>query len=103
MSVVEPPRKRQKQHLVADAQSTRSSTSIERRIDFTSALLSDEIVLHIFSFLSASDLSRCAEVNKTWFRLANDEQVRNQPLLAMGSLFNQEWSAAMETFVFATL
>ncbi|KAI9493929.1 hypothetical protein BDB00DRAFT_821274 [Zychaea mexicana] len=44
-----------------------------KRLDFTKSLLSNELVLHIFSFLSASDLARCAKVSTSWSRLANDE------------------------------
>ncbi|KAI8139256.1 hypothetical protein BJV82DRAFT_522236 [Fennellomyces sp. T-0311] len=43
------------------------------RIDFTQTLLSNELVLHIFSFLSASDLARCSKVSSHWCRLASDE------------------------------
>jgi len=34
--------------------------------------LSDEILLRLFSFLSAKDLCRCSQVCSTWCRLAND-------------------------------
>lgn len=34
--------------------------------------LSDEILVRIFSFLSARDLCRCSQVCSTWCRLAND-------------------------------
>ncbi|KAL0083996.1 hypothetical protein J3Q64DRAFT_1737219 [Phycomyces blakesleeanus] len=57
-----PPRKRQ-----------RRTPQISRLIDFTSSLLSDEIVLHVFSYLSANDLAQCAMVSTGWSRLANDE------------------------------
>ncbi|KAI9031893.1 hypothetical protein CLU79DRAFT_730576 [Phycomyces nitens] len=57
-----PPRKRQ-----------RRIPGISRLVDFTNSLLSDEIVLHVFSYLSAKDLAQCAMVSSGWSRLANDE------------------------------
>ncbi|KAI9266599.1 hypothetical protein BDA99DRAFT_536021 [Phascolomyces articulosus] len=45
----------------------------DKRLDFTKALLSNELVLHIFSYLSASELAQCAKVNSSWYRLANDD------------------------------
>ncbi|KAI8071082.1 hypothetical protein BC940DRAFT_295214 [Gongronella butleri] len=57
-------------------------------VDFTRALFSDELILHIFGFLSATDLIQCNQVNKVWHRLANDAMLwkplydvcYNQPL-----------------------
>ncbi|KAL1919370.1 uncharacterized protein VTP21DRAFT_2063 [Calcarisporiella thermophila] len=43
----------------------------ERPIDFTK-YLSDELILHIFYFLGAYDLSICSRVSTNWYRLAND-------------------------------
>ncbi|KAG2225862.1 hypothetical protein INT45_007106 [Circinella minor] len=45
----------------------------DKRSDFTQALLSNELVLHIFSYLSAKELTQCAKVNSSWYRLANDD------------------------------
>ena len=47
----------------------------DKRSDFTQALLSNELVLHIFSYLSAKELIQCAKVNSNWYRLANDDLV----------------------------
>ncbi|CDS10482.1 hypothetical protein LRAMOSA03158 [Lichtheimia ramosa] len=57
----------------SNTHSTPKRQHSDQRVDFTSNLLSDELILHIFSFLSANDLTRCAAVNSSWFRLANDE------------------------------
>ncbi|KAI9304482.1 hypothetical protein BJ944DRAFT_84924 [Cunninghamella echinulata] len=50
------------------------------RIDFTKKLFSDEIILNIFSYLTATDLINCEKVNKTWYRLANDTFALWRPL-----------------------
>lgn len=47
-------------------------------------LVSDSILLHIFSYLGASDLIRLTEVCKTWKNVANDE-------FLWKALFCQEW------------
>ncbi|RKO83195.1 hypothetical protein BDK51DRAFT_52584, partial [Blyttiomyces helicus] len=41
-------------------------------VDFVNALLSDELILSIFSLLSHRDLSRCLSTSKGWRRLAVD-------------------------------
>ncbi|KAI7869189.1 hypothetical protein BDF14DRAFT_1723110 [Spinellus fusiger] len=58
-----PPRKR----LRLNPTTTRTS------FDFARGLFSDELVLHIFSYLSAVDLTQCAMVSTCWSRLAGDE------------------------------
>ncbi|CAO3631864.1 unnamed protein product [Cunninghamella echinulata] len=50
------------------------------RIDFTKKLFSDEIILNIFSYLTATNLINCEKVNKTWYRLANDTFALWRPL-----------------------
>ncbi|KAI9317285.1 hypothetical protein BX666DRAFT_1857913 [Dichotomocladium elegans] len=62
-------RRRQQQH------PTLTNASVRKRINFTAGLLSDELVLHIFSFLTAADLIRCTKVNTKWLRLSNDEML----------------------------
>ena len=43
-------------------------------LTFDSALV-DELVLTIFAYLEAADLCRAQRVNKSWARLATDNQV----------------------------
>lgn len=45
------------------------------RIDFTSQLFSDELVLGTFAYLSAHDLIECGKVNHAWSRLSRDAEV----------------------------
>jgi len=46
----------------------------KRTVTFDSALV-DELVLTIFAYLEATDLCHAQRVNKTWARLATDNQV----------------------------
>ncbi|OZJ04648.1 hypothetical protein BZG36_02897 [Bifiguratus adelaidae] len=52
----------------------RQSASVPPKYDLTERL-SDEIVLHIFGYLSAADLNTCARVTLRWFWLANDSHL----------------------------
>lgn len=45
-----------------------------RRIDFTT-VLSDELVLYVFAYLSHQDLARTTQASKNWKRLATDQYV----------------------------
>ena len=51
-----------------------SKEVFKRTFTFDSALV-DELVLAIFAYLEALDLCRAQRVNKTWARLATDNQV----------------------------
>lgn len=51
-----------------------SKEAFKRTFTFDSALV-DELVLAIFAYLEALDLCRAQRVNKTWARLATDNQV----------------------------
>ena len=52
-------------------------TEAEIKADFVN-LFSDELILHVFQYLDAKDLSACARVSSHWHRLVNDPQVRIQ-------------------------
>jgi hypothetical protein len=69
---MEPKRKRQKKHS--------KQIEYEKRIDFVTKF-SDELILHVFYYLSERDLIQCTTVNSRWSRLANDEMVSFAMLL----------------------
>ncbi|ORZ00613.1 hypothetical protein BCR43DRAFT_485525 [Syncephalastrum racemosum] len=68
-----PPRKRPRSR--SSAATKPRSLQRGKPVDFTNAVLSEEIILHIFNFLSPVDLTVCSQVNSNWHRLANDEQL----------------------------
>lgn len=93
-----PPRKRPRSRSSAVVKP--NSLQRGKPVDFTNAVLSEEIILHIFNFLSPVDLTVCSQVNSNWHRLANDEQVR------MSFVFLDQDSdclVAMETTLFGTI
>jgi hypothetical protein len=75
----EPIYKRSKQNHVAQK---KIDYVKENKRDFV-RIFSDELNLHVFTYLSAADLSVCARVSRQWWRLTNDRQVRPNNLNAI--------------------
>ena len=63
----------------------RDSATVPPGVDFFN-LMSDELILRVFRWLSKSTLAKCARVCKTWHRLSADESLWRRLDLGLSSV-----------------